>query len=122
MEKYFCWHVYMHVCDEALFYFCLCHVLYVCSGKDFASSTVSSVHICTCPQNKPSNIITDSVHIPSFSSPLFDLVKHPIISLIIAILVVLSLPSALPHLPNLLGNPEGDLELNPQPFPHYDQY
>lgn len=83
----------------ALFLLCLCAHLY------------TSAYM-------PSNIITNSPHRSLFPSPLFDLVKHPIISLIIAMPVVSSLPRDLPHLPDLLGNPEGDLELNLQPFSH----
>lgn len=82
---------------SALFPLCLCAHLY------------TSAYIA-------SNIITDSLHRAPFPSPLFDLVKHPIISLIIAMPVLSSLPRALLHLPDLLGNPEGDLELNLQPF------
>lgn len=78
-----CWHVSVHVWDEACVVFTsLCHVLCVCCGKDFAFSTLSYVPVCTShtPAYILSNIITNSLHVSSLPSPLFDLVKHPIIS------------------------------------------
>lgn len=86
----------------------LCHIVYVHSGKDFASSTLSSVLVCAFVQVRKQtqqNQHRLSAYIFFFSSPLFDPVKHPIISLIIAILVVLSLPRAFPHPPQPLGQP-----------------
>lgn len=73
-------------------------------------------HFLYTSANTLDNIITHSLQTPPLSSPSFDPVKHPIISLIIGMPVVSSLSKALPHLPALLGNPEGDLELNRQPF------
>lgn len=98
---------------------CAMHCVCVCCGKDFASSPLSFVTLCTLEHVYiPNSFITNSPHRSPFPSPLCDLVKHPIISLIIAMLVESSLPRALPRLPDLLGNPEGDLELNSQPFSH----
>lgn len=103
---------------ETFFHTC-CVLLYVCCGKDFTSSTLSPLLKCIFVHiGKRTKQHHHRLSTSPFSSPLSDLVKHPIISLIIAMLVMSSLPRALPHPPNLLGNPEGDLELNPQPFSH----
>lgn len=111
-------YMYMHVWDETCVVFrvsCTVCVLWerLCIQH---SLLCACVHICTRRQTYQATSSQTRYIYPPFSSPLFDLVKHPIISLIIAMLVVSSLPRALPHLRNLLGNPEGDLELNLQPF------
>lgn len=84
----------------------LCHVpcLCVCCGNSL--HTPAALWLW-----EPSNSITNSLR----RSPLWPSeTSHK--SLIIAMPMESSLPRALPHLPDLLGNPEGDLELNSQPL------
>lgn len=77
-------------------------------------SLPSSVLSCVCFQKAPGRLSVSS----PFSSPLFDLVKHPIISFIIAMRMASSLPRDLPRHPRPSGQPWGWPGVEPTtPFP-----